>query len=244
MIGIEENISNWILKKVEDAGARGAILGLSGGLDSAVTALLCKRTVPTLALIMDCASAKEDIDLALEIARSYEIPHKLIKLDEVLRALLLAIHTTDVDKETLGNVKARLRMITLYFHANQFNYLVVGTGNKSELSVGYFTKYGDGGVDILPLGDLYKTEVGEIARRMLLSREVIERKPSAGLWEGQTDEGEIGMSYEELDSILIGMPLKGKIEENKVRKIAEMTRISEHKRAKIPIFKVKRPLPD
>lgn len=236
MARIEDEISDWISEKVKEAGARGAVLGLSGGLDSAVTALLCKRAVPTLALVMDCASSREDIDLASEIAMRYEIPSRLIKLDDVLRALLIATQTADVNKKVLGNLKARLRMVTLYLYANQFNYLVVGTGNKSELSVGYFTKYGDGGVDILPLGNLYKTEVWELAKRMLLPVEVINRKPSAGLWAGQTDEEEMGMSYKELDPILMAIAMGEAEESEGVGRVREMIKGSAHKRGGVPKF--------
>jgi len=100
------------------------------------------------------------------------------------------------DKDALANLSPRMRMAVLYYEARRLNYLVLGTGNKSEISVGYFTKYGDGGCDMLPIGGLFKTEVWELARFLKIPSELIEKAPSAGLWEGQTDEGEIGMSYE------------------------------------------------
>ncbi len=110
-------------------------------------------------------------------------------------------------KELAGNLMARIRMSVLYHHARMMDLLVMGTGNKSELLMGYFTKFGDGGADFLPIGDLYKTEVRELARKVGIPPRIIEKTPSAGLWPGQTDEGEMGISYEELDRILLGIEL-------------------------------------
>jgi NAD+ synthase len=125
-------------------------------------------------------------------------------------------------------------MLTLYYIANQLNYLVVGTSNKSELSVGYFTKYGDGGVDIMPLGNLIKRDVRKLARYLKIPEAIIEKPPSGGLWEGQTDEGEIGITYEELDRYLT----TGKTAASLEKKIDSMIRGSKHKKAmpRIPKF--------
>ena len=106
------------------------------------------------------------------------------------------------DRLTMGNLKARIRMSLLYFHANQMNRMVIGTGNKTELFLGYFTKYGDGGVDIEPIGELYKTEVWELSRMLGVPETLITKKPSAGLWAGQTDEAELGISYLKVDEVL------------------------------------------
>ncbi|MHC1587128.1 MAG: NAD(+) synthase, partial [Candidatus Syntropharchaeia archaeon] len=136
-----------------------------------------------------------------------------------------------------ANVKPRLRMTTLYYFANKMNYLVAGTGNKSELSIGYFTKYGDGGVDILPIGHLLKTEVRELAKKLGIPEKIIKKIPSAGLWEGQTDEGEIGMSYESLDRILSSI---NSIKEGKeVERVKEMIKKAKHKRKPPEIFEPK-----
>jgi len=138
-----------------------------------------------------------------------------------------------VDKKNIGNLKARIRMSFLYGKANKLNALVLGTGNKSEIMVGYFTKYGDGGVDLLPLGDLYKNEVRELAKNLGVPSEIINRPPSAGLWEGQTDEQELGISYEELDEILHAIEndqdLSG-FDDDSVELVKKYTRDSEHKR--------------
>ena len=125
-------------------------------------------------------------------------------------------------------------MVVLYRFANQFNGIVVGTGNKSEISVGYFTKYGDGGTDVLPIGDLYKTEIYEVAQLLGLPERIINKKPSADLWDGQTDEGEMGITYRDLDAVLKGEITNGSAYE----KVQEMRRKSEHKRSMPPIFKV------
>jgi NAD+ synthase len=140
-----------------------------------------------------------------------------------------------------ANLKPRLRMVALYYLANSLDYLVAGTGNKSELMIGYFTKYGDGGCDILPLGDLLKTEVRKLARELEIPDEIIKRAPTAGLWDGQTDEGEIGMSYTDLDRCLRAIEMKrlGEVKEEVLMRTRLLIRNSRHKRNAIPIFKKK-----
>ncbi|MCK4307002.1 NAD(+) synthase, partial [candidate division WOR-3 bacterium] len=138
-----------------------------------------------------------------------------------------------------ANLKPRLRMLILYYFANKLNYLVAGTGNKSELTVGYFTKYGDGGVDILPLGGLLKTQVIELAKELKIPQKIIEKVPSADLWKGQTDEGELGISYAELDKIILAIE-SGNSETTDpmvLNKLRNLMQVSEHKRLPIPIFK-------
>jgi NAD+ synthase len=131
-----------------------------------------------------------------------------------------------------ANLKPRLRMITLYYFANKLNYLVCGTGNKTELSVGYFTKYGDGGVDLLPIGDLLKRQVRQLARELKVPEYIITKAPTAGLWPGQTDEGEMGITYPELDDILERIEKKRRqvIAKKKLEKVKKMIKCSEHKR--------------
>jgi NAD+ synthase len=128
-------------------------------------------------------------------------------------------------------------MTSLYFLANRYNGLVVGTGNKTELAIGYFTKYGDGGVDVLPLGDLDKTAVRGLARTLGVPEPVIAKAPSAGLWEGQTDEAEIGVTYEELDRVLAGGELDEPLEPGTMERISALITASEHKRRAIPVFR-------
>jgi NAD+ synthase len=140
----------------------------------------------------------------------------------------------------LANVKPRLRMTTLYYLANRYNGLVVGTGNKTELAIGYFTKYGDGGVDILPLGDLNKTEVRGLARALGVPEPVISKAPSAGLWEGQTDEAEIGVSYDDLDralALVAGGGHRESLDPETMDRVSALVAASEHKRRAIPVFR-------
>ena len=205
---LADKLISWIRDKVVSSGSEGVVVGMSGGLDSSVLAVLCKRTFPKnmLGLIIPCFSLEEDIKHAEAVATRFAIPTKKVVLDPVFEALLWVLPDS---KEKLAtsqlaeaNLKARLRMVTLYYFANKLNYLVAGSGNKSELAVGYFTKYGDGGVDILPLGGLLKREVRELASFLGIPEEIIDKAPSAGLWVGQTDEAELGLSYEELDRYL------------------------------------------
>ena len=182
---------------------------MSGGLDSSVVAVLCQQACPqnTLGVIMPCHSHPEDMKHAQAVAKQFSIPTKTVVLDTIFDTLLKVLPGESVESATShlakANLKARLRMLTLYYFANQLEYMVVGSGNRSELATGYFTKYGDGGVDILPLGNLVKGQVRELARFLDVPRSIIDKPPSAGLWAGQTDEGELGFSYEELDRYLV-----------------------------------------
>lgn len=233
---IEGKIVHWLRNKVEEAGAKGLVLGISGGLDSSITAVLVKRAVGDnhLALILPCHSSPVDLEHANLLAQTFALKTETVDLTPVYDLLLTILPPgTPMAR---ANLKPRLRMLTLYYYANTFNYLVVGTGNKSELQVGYFTKYGDGGVDLLPIGNLYKTQLREFARYLGIPLEIIEKPPSAGLWEGQTDEGEMGITYSELDSILKALE-KGEADDSSplVLKVKGMVKSSAHKRALPPI---------
>jgi len=197
----------WIKETVLTGGGEGVVFGLSGGIDSAVVAVLCKRAFPenTLGLIMPCHSNRADREYAEMVASKFDISTNIVVLDKVYDTLLKILPDSGyiVNKQQAeANIKPRLRMITLYYFANSRNYLVVGTSNKSELSVGYFTKYGDGGADLVPLGDLVKQQVRKLASFLGIPEEIIEKPPSAGLWKGQTDEGQLGLTYKELDDYL------------------------------------------
>lgn len=222
-LSVEKRIEGFIASRVERAGADGVVLGLSGGLDSATVAALCARALGpdrVLALIMPApVSPHRDVEAAKKLAHGLGVRQKTIPLRSILEAF--REHLDNGDKRAMGNLAARVRMTLLYYQANRLNYLVVGTGNKSEISVGYTTKYGDSACDILPLGDLYKTEVRELAKSLGVPESVIEKTPSAGLWPGQTDEGELGMSYEELDKAL---------KEGADMKVQRMVNAAEHKR--------------
>lgn len=229
---VVEGLVQWIQARVREAGARGVVVGLSGGLDSAVTAALAVQACPgeTLGVIMPCHSDPRDAEDARLVARHLQLPTAEVDLTHVYDALVKALGENPSRAApgdlALANLKPRLRMATLYFFANRRNYLVAGTGNRSELTVGYFTKYGDGGADILPLGGLVKKQVRLLARYLEIPQQIIARPPSAGLWEGQTDEGEMGLTYEELDRFL----LTGEARPEVVERVNRLFLASEHKR--------------
>ena len=230
-----DRIVAWIRGRIEEAGMMGGVVGISGGVDSAVVAVLLKKAMGNrmLGVLMPCHSNPSDTEDALTLVKTFDIPYRLVDLSPVYDVFLRVLDEEDRGGDvSLANIKPRLRMITLYYFANKLNYLVVGTGNKSELEVGYFTKYGDGGVDILPIGGLLKTQVREIARFLGIPERIITKPPSAGLWEGQTDEGEMGLTYEALDTYL----LEGKGDSNIIKKIERMREKSKHKRELPQIF--------
>ncbi len=193
MSDMRERIAGWLKQEVRRAKADGIVVGMSGGVDSSVVAALSKEAVgdSMLALILPCYSQARDGEDAERVAAQLQIPVARVDLSPMYDAFLSILSGENMIAR--ANLKPRLRMITLYYHANLQNYVVAGTGNKSELMVGYFTKYGDGGVDLLPLGGLLKTQVRELAHRLGIPEDIIKKSPSAGLWEGQTDEGEMGI---------------------------------------------------
>jgi len=227
----------WIREKVEEAGCRGVVLGLSGGLDSSVLGVLCQQALPqkTLGLLMPCHSISADKEHAEILAAKFSIPTKIAVLDNIYDSLIETLPDFQLDsalvKLTRSNLKARLRMITLYYTANQLQYIVVGSGNRSELTIGYFTKYGDGGVDIMPLGNLVKGQVRELADYLGIPQEIIDKPPSAGLWKGQTDEEEMGLSYEVLDNYT----LTGNAPEDLKKTLETRKAASQHKSETPPI---------
>ena len=227
---IADKLAEWIKEKTLQAGCRGVALGISGGIDSAVVAGLAVRAFPhtTLGVIMPCNSLPEDIEHGQLVADKYKFDLKIIDLFPVYNNFLQTLPGTESERNSMAvaNIKPRLRMITLYYYAQQLNYLVLATSNRTELTIGYFTKHGDGGADLLPIGGLVKWQVRELARYLEVPEVIVNKPPSAGLWEGQTDEGEIGLSYEELDDYI----LLGKGSEEVKNKVENLHRISQHKR--------------
>lgn len=239
-MSLADKISKWIKKQVEDASAKGVVIGISGGIDSACVAALSKNALGNnvLGLILPCESNPEDERLARLVAYKFGIKLEKVNLDSVYKEFKSVL--PPADKMQLANIKPRLRMITLYYFASKMNYLVAGSGNKSELTVGYFTKYGDGGVDILPLGDLLKADVKELAKELGVPQEIMERPPTAGLWHNQTDESEMGITYENLDKAILTIEsgkAKGALPEEIISKVKNMKKVSDHKRMPIPIYK-------
>ncbi|OGB87299.1 NAD(+) synthase [candidate division WOR-1 bacterium RIFCSPLOWO2_02_FULL_46_20] len=235
----------WIKNQVNEAAALGCVFGLSGGVDSAVVGALCKKALPdnVLGLYLPCFSQDQDLTDAKAVADKFSIPTKLVDLQPVCDQLYQQLEGKAFlhkDKSlTIANLKPRLRMVSLYYQANKLNYLVVGTGNRSEAVMGYFTKYGDGGVDLLPLGELLKSQVRELARKLGVPQQIIDKPPSAGLWSGQTDEEELGITYEELDKIIRALDSKETkgLNIEKVALVKRRIQASAHKLCPPPVYK-------
>ena len=226
-----EQISQWMEQQVISAGAKGIVLGLSGGIDSAVVAYLGKKVFGdnVIGIVMPCHSLGEDAKDAMLVAEAGGIATKTVVLDTIYDSLLTVVGDVGGDQAAAqmsrANIKPRLRMTTLYYFAQCHNMLVAGTGNLSEKTIGYFTKHGDSGVDIMPIADLVKGEVREIAELLGVPRQIIDKPPSAGLWEGQTDEDEMGLCYADLDTYI----RTGVGQANVVERIERLAKNSNHK---------------
>jgi NAD+ synthase len=234
---LAQKLTAWIKEKAESAKAKGVVFGMSGGIDSSVIAALSIRAFPktSLGIIMPCHSAEEDKEHAELVAKKFSVPVRVVFLDNVVDDFVKCLPDFGAEisagRLAQANLKARMRMVTLYYAANQLNYLVVGSGNRSELTVGYFTKHGDSGVDILPIGNLVKKEVRELARYLGVPKVIIDKPPTAGLWPGQTDEAEMGITYEALDNYII----TGQAPADLKKRIDGMNARSAHKRCPAPI---------
>ncbi|MDQ0159576.1 NAD(+) synthase [Alkalibacillus salilacus] len=212
-------IVNWMQDYVDDAGADGVIVGVSGGIDSALAAALMQRGFPgrSLGVIMPINQTVTDQADALDLVHTLDMPYYGIELTETYQTQIKTIQAqlqeqwnTEQEQLVRANLQARIRMGTLYALAQNFNYLVVGTGNKAETYTGYFTKYGDGASDMEPLRNLTKKEVYQMSEYLGVSDAILNKQPSAGLWEGQTDEKEMGVSYDHIDAFLRGEDIPNK----------------------------------
>jgi NAD+ synthase len=249
MLRVEEIIkiiTNFISKEVNERHSDGIILGMSGGIDSSVAAVLAAKAIrPTkvfgLILPDPKLTPKRDIKKAKELAENLNIEYKIIELGNIKRQMLNLLPKKNGLAQ--GNLLARLRMCILYYYAEITNRLVLGTGNKSEIKLGYFTKYGDGGCDILPMADLYKTEIRKLAAYLSLPSNILKGESSPRLWKGQTAEGEIGLPYEEVDNILRYLETNASFERasfeiRHIKRVTELLKKSEHKCHLPPICKV------
>ena len=231
---LTEKLINWMRDQVESARAKGILFGLSGGLDSAVVAGLAKKAYPndSLAVIMPCHSESEDAAHGRLVVNKFGLVSVEVILDKIYDDVIGEVFKADGSEPqrlAKANTKSRLRMVTLYYLAAQHGYLVVGSTNKSELTVGYFTKYGDVG-DMLPLANLVKKQVKQLARYLQVPEQIITKPPSAGLWAGQTDEQEMGVTYDELDCFI----MSGQASPEIAQRILALNKTSQHKRQLIP----------
>ena len=238
---VEKKITTFIADAVINSNLNGLVIGLSGGIDSSVVLELACKTLPRhniLGLIMpyDGITPQNDIDDALAIAKDKGIDYRVIPINSIHDSFMKDLVN---DKIASGNLNARIRMSLLYYHANLMNRLVIGTGDKSEIKLGYYTKYGDGGIDLLPIGDLYKLQIRKLATHMKIKSEIINKKSSPQLWKNHSAEDEIGLSYELIDSVLVcieeSIDTKEisnilNIEKKLVDKIVKMIDKSHHKK--------------
>ncbi len=257
--GIEDEIVDWIQRKVAARDCDGAVVGLSGGIDSSTTAVLTQRAFGDNCLgVMLPASGtvSKDMEYSQMLAEEFDINTLTLNLKDVNDQIEKTFHSLDIEKVDRGcypqtaidtpdcadqNIQTRMRMMALYYVAESKNYVVMGTNNKSEIISGYFTLYGDGGTDLRPLGDLLKTEVWELAERIGVPDEIINRPPTGGLQggeEGATDAEEFGLDYETFDQIYLALQ-KGEdltqFDFDKVNRVVEILAAAKNK-SEVPAF--------
>ena len=239
-------IQNWIKEYVNSAKVDGVVIGISGGIDSTVTSTLCVNALgkeKVIGLGLPCSSIPQDLNDAKELADTLGIRFIKIELTNVYDEFIkVTTPLFESSQMAMANLKPRLRMMAIYFVGQSFGkFLVAGTSNRTELAIGYFTKYGDGGVDYEPIGALYKCEVKEIAKILNIPEQIIKKPPSAGLWEGQTDEGEIGMLYDDLDEIIYRIDYNlslDDLDKDRVEKVKQMMRSAHHKITMPPMYEI------
>lgn len=226
-----DQIINWIKEEVKKANCSGVAVGISGGIDSALVAYLAKKAFPndSIGILIPINKKRQfDLEHGLELVKKLDLDYKIIDLSHEYQSMIDKMNVQlDLTK---GNMQARLRMTTIYAFAQERKYLVLGTDNKAEYDLGYFTKWGDGGCDLLPIVNLYKSEVFEYAKKVGIPINIINKTPSAGLWDDQSDEKELGFTYddyEQYDKNLL-------TDQQLIEKIKLQISKTNHKRIEIP----------
>jgi len=245
-----ENISGFIRGIVEKTGVRLIVTGLSGGVDSSVLLALLVYSLPrerVVAMIMpdSRSTPREDVEDAVNLAENFGVKYYVVYIDKIIDSYSIAPFVTIEENLPTGNLRARVRMNLLYYYANKHGGLVVGSSDRSEILIGYFTKYGDGAADLLPLGCLYKTQVRELGRRLGLPEKITSKPSAPRLWRDHTVRGELGYDYDEIDLALYALfDLKLPVDEaikytglkrDLFEKVITMHRSSRHKRTTPPI---------
>ncbi len=241
--GDADALRRFIKDTVDGAGSDGVVVGISGGLDSAVVTKLCVDALGadrvTNIFMPTTVTSRDDYREAMDLSKLWGTRYKIVEIQPAVDAFTAALFSNKTAPLERGNITARCRMVVLFNYAKKTNGLVVGTSNRSELMMGYFTKFGDGAADLFPIADLYKTQVRELAKMIDVPAGIIDKVPTAGLWEGQTDEDEMGITYRDLDLVLDGIA-KGKgdaaiaktvgVTEGKVDEVRTRSASMEHKR--------------
>jgi NAD+ synthase len=244
---IINSITDFIRKQVHDRESEGVVLGMSGGIDSSLAAVLAVNAIgPSkvfgLTMPDSKVTPKKETRQAQQLAITLGIEYKIIETGKIKRQMLYLLPRRNVLAE--GNLLSRIRMGLLYYYAGFKNRLVLGTGTKSELKLGYFTKYGDGAADLLPIADLYKSEVRKIGAYLSLPSSILKQESSPRLWENQTAESEIGLSYEEIDQVLKYLDGRSNFDApcpdmKHIEKVIELMKRTEHKRSLPPVCKLR-----
>jgi len=254
---VEDYLGKFVEEELRGSGRKGYVIGLSGGVDSSTMLALAVRSVGeerVLALVMPDpeVTPRTDVEDAISLAKTLNVRYHVVNIAPIVdayRGALPIYESEERDVVPLGNLRARIRMTLLYYYANKLDYLVLGTGDRSEILIGYYTKYGDGGVDIAPLAVLYKSQVRKLALHLGLPERIALKPSSPRLWRGHEAEKELGISYEHVDLVLhskldLGyaeeeIPEATGVPEAVVRRVLEMYRRSEHKRVGVKTPEVK-----